>query len=213
MSDPSKSYFIERENPGPLRLQPAAHDTTPAAAQQGPDQHPSTQGVDFSQDAIDPDNPFTRQYIERLEADIKQSEARVAKEQRILQKQLRHRKEADKYHHRPCPGEWPSEPTLPRSDIGKRGSCKQKGAVPRSTRVGVDTHARHNERASRLETVSLQSRMLDGLMLTLTLEWCLVSHPRLTGPEEVFIDSGVDGIRFIRSFDFSMVEGVFCFLM
>ena len=247
---PQSPPIIERGNPGPSRLQPAAHDTTPAAAQQEPGQHPSTQGVDFSQDAIEPNNPFTRQYIDRLEAEIKQSEARVAKEQRILQKHLRHREEADKHQHGPCPGIWPSEPTFPLSDnafrtsklsteasnfshdslpslassklyssrpphnIGKRTSRRQNGAILRSTRARVDTHTRHNERAGRLGTAFLQRRMLDGFMLILTLELCPVSDPRLTGPEELFIDNpGVDGIRFIRSFDFSMVEGVFCFLM
>lgn len=52
--------IIERENPCPSRLQPATQDTMPAAAQQEPNQPPSTQAVDFRQDAIKPNNPFTR---------------------------------------------------------------------------------------------------------------------------------------------------------
>ena len=58
---PQSPNIFEREVPRHSRLQPAAHDTTPAAAQQEQDQHPSTQAVDFSQDAIEPENPFTGQ--------------------------------------------------------------------------------------------------------------------------------------------------------
>ena len=52
--------IIEHENLCPSRLQPATQDTMPAAAQQEPNQRPSTQAVDCRQDAIKPNNPFTR---------------------------------------------------------------------------------------------------------------------------------------------------------
>lgn len=198
---PQSPTIVEHQVTRRSRLQPAAHDTTPAAAQQEPDQHPSTQAVDFSQDAIEPDNPFTRQYIERLEAEIKQREVRVVEDLRILREQRRRRSQANRHRHGPYPGEWPSEPTHPDSiprmsqlsteasgdnhdsrsslasnelyssrsahNISRRALRRRNGGIPRSTRARVDTHARYNERASRLETVSLQRRILDGLMLTL----------------------------------------------
>ena len=163
------------------------------------------------QDVIEPDNQFTKQHIERLEAQFSQRVVvRVAEEIRILREHRRHRRQANRHRHAPYPGEWPSEPTHPDSDnvsgtsqlsievsgyshdlrsslasselyssrpahdtsrpahnTSRRVSRRHNGGVPRSTRTRVDTHARHNERANRLETVSLQRRILDGLMLTL----------------------------------------------
>ncbi|KAK0510695.1 hypothetical protein JMJ35_007127 [Cladonia borealis] len=205
---PESPTIIERGNPGPSNQQPAIQDTMPAPARLEPDQRPSTQAVDFSQNTIEPNNPFPP---ERVEAEINRrvevqlaEERRKRKELRIKKKQCRHKEPASRHSNRPVPGAYPpSESTLSRSDnvsrtshrstaasgynhdsqsspastelhtsrqahnIGRRTSARPNGGVPGPTRTRVDTHARHHERARRLEMIPSQRRILDGLMLTL----------------------------------------------
>ena len=184
--------IVEREVPGPSRRRPAAHDSTPAAAQQESEQHPSTQAVDFSQGTIEPDNPFMRQDIERLEAAIRQSKVRIAREQKILRQRRHDMRQANRQLHCPFPGAWPSGSSHSGSENVSRTSQlptkaslasselnsgrpdhnirtgvlhRQNGGVRRPTRARVDTHARHDERPNRHEIASWQRRMLDGLLL------------------------------------------------
>ena len=201
---PESPIIIEREDPGPSRQQPATQDTMPAPARQEPDQRPLTQAVDFSQYAIEPNNPYPP---ERVQAEINRrvaEERRKEKELRRKQKQNRLKAPASRHSIRPMPGAYPpSESALSRSDnvsrtsqlsttasghnhdsqsppastelhisrqahdISRRTSARRNGGDPGPTRTRVDTHARHHERAHRLERILLQREKLEGLMLTL----------------------------------------------
>lgn len=169
---------------------PAAHESTPAAAQQGSEQHPSTEAVDFSQGAIEPENPFKRQDIEHLEAAIRQSKVRIAREKQILRQRRHDMRQANRQMHSPFPGAWPSGSPQSRSDnvsrtsqpsteasgelysstpernIRRGGLHSQNGSVRQPTRSRVDTHVRHDERPNRHEIAAWQRRMLDGVLLT-----------------------------------------------
>ena len=99
-------WTFEQQVPGPARRRRPAYDSRPAAAQKEPEQYPLTQAVDFSQRAIEPDNPFTRQDRELLGAEIKQNQA-----QPLPQKHRHHRRQAVRQRHGPIPGAWPSGST------------------------------------------------------------------------------------------------------
>lgn len=109
-----RAQFLARHDPttveqhvrGPSKRLPAAHDSRPAAAQKEPEQYPLTQAVDFSQGAIEPDNSFTRQDIELLDAVIRQKQV-----QRLLREHRHHRRQAIRQRHGLVPGAWPSGST------------------------------------------------------------------------------------------------------
>ena len=159
----------------PKRLERSCLRQDPPAITIKPVQRQPARGVDFTRPCEDPNNIFARKKIEFLQAELeaerrlreidKEEVVRLAKELRDNGREYQRYRKANRACHKPCPGEWPSRSTYPGSGDGSRH--RRNDRPGRSVRARINTHARHNERTSKREQASFQTKILDGLALAI----------------------------------------------